>query len=1284
MATNIIQDLLNIGKAKVTPIAQNVVNNVSKPEVIQKLKKFGEVAVAKDKEVKRKAKAELENFAKTVNTSVADKIYKESNNDPYIALTKVRKAQDAVKQDPIAATLLRAAQRKSSPVSETATEVGKGVGVAGLEGLKSVFSAIQGGTDSGKRLGKSIKDKGIVEAAKSDLIPSISQLGQSTLNAATIPAQVLYNTVFGVGNRLPGKLGDFSKGLQNITDSVSKGVSDTGRSAINNIVPDSIGAENKKALEDLGAIGANVLFQKGTAKVAGSLAKGAAKRVSNPAYVETFAKSYANNPVLQKLLSAVDPTGISDGITGFAQSMKRGLETPKLQPQEVVYGTVPGGKAISKAVTAATEAEKAYRADKSKNASMPQDVLKLELPQNKTGTNTGGLPPIETPPIKQAGNAGDSSKIPTPEEVRAGLDSKIDSFIQESLGYTTKVPETKSKPLTQKLLTPITKVNELWTGGLRKVQDATTSSLENALTSKNPVARAAANTMQGFFRGAAMSPERAKAGMEFRGGLDVANQRAYDVMNSLYDLVGSDKKSLEKINAVLDPELAKNKVTFEDLTDNEKQAYTLIRGGLDLVHDISYANGNIDPDVYKKNLGTYTPRSYGIFELPEEVNKFISQGVKEMEQDIYKAKGEVDDWKKENSLNDPIYSLGKRLAQVETNRTIKNYIDFVAKNPKFLSDVERPGYTKLLDSRAYGDLAGKYVLNNIVEDMRGFFFTNEALQKAYDLFKSYDSMKIRRGQKKLLTVYNPTTHIGNIVSDNVFGFMVGVDPLTLNKNLVSLAKNKSLAKQYNDYLTRSGILGTDVVRRDFSNKLNSIEELAKQKNSKPSLLEGVKNVGKNIDKGITGLYGGTDDAYKMAAFKALIDQGKSLEEATRLVADGFQNYSNVGKFYDVYAKTPLLGSAFVKFQGDLLRMIKNAAVNRPLQLAGFLGALKVTGDVLSQASGENPEDKKVRESRLGAPVIPGLNIPLAWQTPIGEVNVARYIVPFYMSNAEANDGVRSTVSRFLPGGGVVDYLSNLNNTRDRQAAVSGLFQDPLLAPLAQVAIADRDFRGKPIADPNETRYKPSTASDSEKISNQLAFLLRSYTPPVANSVVDATNNLQGKEDYYGRTRDPMQTIARLAGVKIEEFGSDQAKIEREKQASRLESADEAIKKNIESINSSALKGEITPEQRVERIQQYAQDATFDVNTYAEENMAKKFNKKPEKPKSASDIAAQKKRELKAKVMNEQEKKAMNTMIEAIKVKYSDLSEDEIVKTIRAKQPTFSEDAIRYAISEARR
>jgi len=102
------------------------------------------------------------------------------------------------------------------------------------------------------------------------------------------------------------------------------------------------------------------------------------------------------------------------------------------------------------------------------------------------------------------------------------------------------------------------------------------------------------------------------------------------------------------------------------------------------VHETTYADGFIPTDTYlkfKNDDGTvkYIARMYDEYELmPPEVDEFIKQGNNatkyKINADIYKARKDVDDWKKEHAITDPVYLTTKRVMQVMQNHAIKEYM----------------------------------------------------------------------------------------------------------------------------------------------------------------------------------------------------------------------------------------------------------------------------------------------------------------------------------------------------------------------------------------------------------------------------------------------------------------------------------------------------------------------------------------------------------------------------------------------------------------------------------
>jgi hypothetical protein len=287
---------------------------------------------------------------------------------------------------------------------------------------------------------------------------------------------------------------------------------------------------------------------------------------------------------------------------------------------------------------------------------------------------------------------------------------------------------------------------------------------------------------------------------------------------------------------------------------------------------------------------------------------------------------------------------------------------------------------------------------------------------------------------------------------------------------------------------------------------------------------------------VKSTYSRADDKAKIAAFMVHRNRGYSAEEAARLVQRGFQDYNSVGYFYDLAAKTPLIGNAFVRFASDSTRIAKNAALDHPMRTIATVAVWAKFVDQMSKMSGESAEDKATREGRFGAPKVPFTDISMTVQTPWGEVNAARFM-PFYQLN-----NIGSPLSKTLPISG---------NPLQPEG-----WQDPLLGQFAQIA-KDEDFRGKSIQDPDNVKFGDGTTkfemdplSADEKRKNVFRFLFNNNAPAgrevdslfssLGKEPIDGVIGDSGGEDIYGKKRTPAQAVLRALGVKVEQFGEEQA------------------------------------------------------------------------------------------------------------------------------------------------
>lgn len=666
--------------------------------------------------------------------------------------------------------------------------------------------------------------------------------------------------------------------------------------------------------------------------------------------------------------------------------------------------------------------------------------------------------------------------------------------------------------------------------------------LFKAQTSKNPIVRTIGRASQGISREAGVSPELLQQKRLMRGGIETGKLVRAKV-GELGD--GFTPESKSRVWATIDTEqAAKQGVTVDPATLTPKER--VYRQNLTNIQD-ELTQGNLQRNLIDEGQASnpnYLKRGYTIFEENSDASKAYNQTKKNLLAQ-FKGRKDISEGLIDDAITDPGYLVGKKAAESHAAWAMVDHGNYLVKSG-MVSDVAKPGFRQLPNSKIYGEAAGKYVPTNIAEDFTGFQYTNGMLNAWNDLITAYDSLGIRRAKKQLLTVFNPAVRAGNQFSNRaIFANMSGINPLQFNKNYVEVGK---LIKN-NDPLYREavaqGLTGIDITQADFAKKIADYTD---------------PNIGQKALQWTRKSYSAADDKARVTAYVTHRKRGYTPEEAAQMTQRGFQDYNSVGFFYDQMAKTPLIGNAFVRFAGDALRIATNAALDHPLRNIATVALWANFVNIASKVSGETPEDKTTREDRFGAPKIPFTDISMTVQTPWGEVNVARFM-PFYQLNDVQNPLARVSPIQGSPVG-----------LKDGKLVTNGSgFQDPLLGQFAQLAL-DKDFRNKSIRDPENTvdadgnkRYgEPLPAK--EQALNVGRFLGTQNLPfgREADSVVSAAT---GTKDVYGKERSVPQSILRAGGIKVEQFGAKQAQENRDTKA-YFDERDE-IDKELKGLPKSA-------------------------------------------------------------------------------------------------------------------
>lgn len=544
---------------------------------------------------------------------------------------------------------------------------------------------------------------------------------------------------------------------------------------------------------------------------------------------------------------------------------------------------------------------------------------------------------------------------------------------------------------------------------------------------------------------------------------------------------------------------------------------------------------------------------------------------------------------REQMLRDPAKASAIRTEIALHNKGVSDYAASVSHLPGAVSDKPARGFLEIPDTTRYGNVAGKFVRKDLAEpmlsgDLRFKSQNYQAVNKLLDGYQASIFGKLENGLRKILTVYNPATRLGNRGANLTQGSLAGF-------NLPEMA----VAQQHFINVLRKG--GDEWTR--LAKAFGAIDD-----NQALARFSGVVSEPKSgVLRRASDSYTDIDTAAKVAMFKWRIQKGATPEQAARFVNRALPNIGNSGEIYSFFSRLPVLGVPFRAIQPEVLRSVASSAGRNSLP---FMVAMATYSTLQNMSwEGVDPEERKQIQERFGAGQTPfaGINkflgdkgipsdkiLPSSWSFNAGAlfgtdpetgdkrvVDVdPRRLMGIYSINLGGDSPADSVIDQVLKASPAPAPISF--NDGNWEFAPQNIVGSRLFGAPFQAAI-DRDFRGKSVQDPDLKTYnpdgtvsiarmnpetgKPEAKSDPRRMWE---FITRSYLPQL-NDAANIRDAKEGKENFYGQEMNLAQSIGRFFGLKGEEFSDkrlqkmdDQAEYHAEK---------EEIEKQVKGLSAAS-------------------------------------------------------------------------------------------------------------------
>lgn len=335
------------------------------------------------------------------------------------------------------------------------------------------------------------------------------------------------------------------------------------------------------------------------------------------------------------------------------------------------------------------------------------------------------------------------------------------------------------------------------------------------------------------------------------------------------------------------------------------------------------------------------------------------------------------DWTSEQrvrwgEVEDVAYTLPETLMKMNDMLQHGKMLKGVVDDSKYVSDEAIDGYTQL-QGKKFGALQGKYVPKDIASDITEFnsvmFGAEDNRIFSAEVIEAYKALSTF--WKKSHTVYNPTGHVNNLMSNVTMQFMEGVNPITALKNAKDGAYAHAKLGEFRK-LTAKKLIGLSneesqqlrLLAHDDDLKLyieadkaglfgrSRLNDILSQYVN-PKTKKGKGGILKKIDEKASAAYQGEDNIMRFSLLKSLVDRGDSFEEALKRVNNTIPDYtkpmSRMARFGRASMLTPFISWTYYSTP-IILRQLKE----RPERALALMGTLYG----INKMMGIDPYDNK--------------------------------------------------------------------------------------------------------------------------------------------------------------------------------------------------------------------------------------------------------------------------------------------------------------------------------------
>lgn len=512
--------------------------------------------------------------------------------------------------------------------------------------------------------------------------------------------------------------------------------------------------------------------------------------------------------------------------------------------------------------------------------------------------------------------------------------------------------------------------------------------------------------------------------------------------------------------------------------------------------------GLLSKAKYEENIGEYLKNAYTEFETAKGKNLFGSAktGIK----GIFKRKELSPEKMAElGQIDNPAYLLFK--SAFDLSKDVENAKMFKTVAEKFGTDVAQDGFTKLPTGTRLGQLAGKYIPDNMAQ------YLNEIIQPSTNTI----AKNLVANFKFFKVVMNPGTHARNIISNKILNYwklgMNPLDPRTMKADATALKEITKGAGKWTDEAKPLGYNLNTFASQEMKSLLDSAD---------PNVFKKAGSAWSKTKKALGDMYQAEENHAKLSAYIYQRTVKKlQPEDAWKAAESATFNYAQVTPFVRKLRES-LFGFPFITFTVKSTPVALETMVKHPARVS-VIGKIKQGIENLADI-------KETERERANEPswVKDGFYIKLPIKDKQGRSSYfdLTYILPF-------GD---------LVAGNFFESGQNMQTGLPESKITSTMNKSPFIQTVSAIA-KNKDFYGNSI-------WKKSD-SNEKQLKDLSIYLTKAYVPPLLGDQLPGGYNEKGERQNKGimaslgaekdnQKRNLMQELLRNAGIKIQPIDAD--------------------------------------------------------------------------------------------------------------------------------------------------